>query len=304
MITKIALQVGGIVLLALMAWNAFLSVKRLNDTQNMAALTAEYSAIQASISNVLKDLTDMETGQRGFLLTGDSLYLEPYTGGTARIAGDLSDLRTRVAGKGAEERSLLSQLQPLTTSKEAEMERTIDLRQRGYRHRAFQLVASNDGREYMDGARKVLASLSAEETTSVAKFERQRNDRLRKAFIEAIGVNSGLLLLTACLFGLARRHGRVLEMEAAQSKKELVARDLQLAKLTSVLSNQARSKTSAIEANARLLLQAYGGFLPRHGHQCAEEIQEASAQMEQLRQELVESSDSKNVEPAILNCVA
>jgi hypothetical protein len=156
----------------------------------------------------------------------------------------------------------------------------------------------------MDSARKLLASLATEETSSVAKFEKDRNDRMRKALVDAIAVNSGLLMLTACLFGLARRHGRALEHEAAQSKRELAARDLQLAKLTSILSNQARSKTSAIEENARMLLQNYGGFLPRHGHQCAEEIQEASAQMEQLRQELVESSDCKNAEPAILDCVA
>jgi hypothetical protein len=62
---------------------------------------------------------------------------------------------------------------------------------------------------------------------------------------------------------------------------------LQLEKLTFALSNQARSKTSAIEANARLLLDNYGGFLPRQGHEYAEQIKEASIQMERLRQDLV-----------------
>lgn len=304
MIRKIALQVGGVALLGLLVSNAYLSVKRLNDTQNMASLTAKHSAMQVSISSVLKDLTDMETGQRGFLLSGDSSYLQPYIDAKGRIGTDLSDLRTKLMGKGRQERSLQSQLESLAISKEAEMERTIDWRQRGYRHRAFKLVESNEGREYMESARKLLASLAAEESSSVVNFEKERNDRLRKAFIEAIGLNAGLLILTACLFGLARRHGRSLEQEAAQSQRELAARDLQLARLTSVLSNQARSKTSAIEANARLLLQTYGGFLPRHGHQCAEEIKEASAQMEQLRQELVDSSDSKSTEPAMLDCVA
>jgi hypothetical protein len=42
-----------------------------------------------------------------------------------------------------------------------------------------------------------------------------------------------------------------------------------------------------IEANARLLLESYGGFLPRKGHECAEQIKDASAEMESLRQELV-----------------
>jgi hypothetical protein len=71
---------------------------------------------------------------------------------------------------------------------------------------------------------------------------------------------------------------------------------LQLAKLTSILSNQARSKTSAMEENARLLLQEYGGFLPRQGHECAEQIMEASLQMERLRLDLVGGSGSVNYE--------
>jgi hypothetical protein len=90
----------------------------------------------------------------------------------------------------------------------------------------------------------------------------------------------------------------VLEREAAQTKHESAVRDLQLEKLTSALSNQARSKTFAIEANARLLLENYGGFLPRQGHEYAEQIREASAQMEQLRQDLVGSPGSNSDEKA------
>jgi hypothetical protein len=115
---------------------------------------------------------------------------------------------------------------------------------------------------------------------------------------DTIVANSCLLVLTACLFGLIRYHGRVLEQEAVHSRQELAVRDLQLGKLTSVLSNQARFKTSAIEANARLLLQNYGGFLPRQGHEYAEQIQEASAQMEQLRQDLVGTPGSNGNEKA------
>ena len=107
--------------------------------------------------------------------------------------------------------------------------------------------------------------------------------------METIVANLCLVVLTACLFGLVRYHGQVLEQETAKSKQALAVRDLQLEKLTFALSNQARSKTSAIEANARLLLDNYGGFLPRQGHEYAEQIKEASIQMEQLRQDLVAS---------------
>src|ERR1700682_1878242 len=172
------------------------------------------------------------------------------------------------------------------------MERSISLRQQGYRHRAFMLVDSNEGTEYMDRARGLLSSLSVAQTNNFDRLERERNTSLSKALVETIVANLCLVVLTACLFGIVRYHGQVLEEEAGKSRQELTVRDLQLEKLTSALSNQARSKTSAIEANARLLLDNYGGFLPRQGHEYAEQIKEASAEMERLRQDLVGTSGS------------
>jgi len=281
------LQIGAPALIAFMAWNAYLAVNHLKQMQKTAALTLESSAIQAEISAVTKDLTDMETGQRGYLLTGDTSYLQPYTDAKNRIESDLSALRKGLANRSDSERALESQLETLASSKQAEMEHSIDLRERGYRHRAFTLVASNEGQEYMDKARGLLTSLSSAEAGAFARFDQERNASLSKVLRETIVSNLYLLGLTACLFGLIRYHGRLLEQEAAGSRRELGVRDLQLEKLTSALTNQARSKTSAIEVNARLLLQNYGGFLPRQGHEYAEQIQEASAEMEQLRQDLV-----------------
>ena len=65
MIRKAALQIGVPALLAFIAWNAYLAVNHVKQMQRIAALTLESSMIQADISGVLKDLTDMETGQRG-----------------------------------------------------------------------------------------------------------------------------------------------------------------------------------------------------------------------------------------------
>jgi CHASE3 domain sensor protein len=293
MIRKAALQIGAPALLVFMAWNAYLAVNHLQQTQKIAALTLESSMIQADIASVLKDLTDMETGQRGYLLTENSSYLKPYADAKGRIETDIANLRVGLANRAERERSLESQLESLAKSKQAEMERSIGLRERGYRNRAFMLVDSNEGMEYMDGARGLLSSLSLTETNS-ARLDRERKASLRKALAETILANSCLLLFTIGLFGLMRYHGRALEQEAGRSKQELAMRDLQLEKLNSALSNQARSKTWSIEANARLLLENYGGFLPRQGHEYAEQIKEASAQMEQLRQDLVGSPDCKS----------
>ncbi len=298
MVRKTALQVGALALLAFMAWNAYLAGKHLKQMQKIAALTLESSIIHSDISAILKDLTEMETGQRGYLLTDDPSYLQPYTDAKGRIGTDFAALRAGLADRAERERSLESQLESLANSKQAEMEHTISLRQQGYRHRAFMLVDSNEGMEYMDRARWLLSSLSVAEASNFAKLNKERNAGASKALAETIVVNSCLLVLTACLFGLIRYHGEMLEQKSAQSRHELVLRDLQLEKLTSALSHQARSKTCAIEASARLLLENYGGFLPRQGHEYAEQIKEASVQMELLRQDLVGSPGSNSDEKA------
>jgi CHASE3 domain sensor protein len=294
MIRKAALQIGVPALLAFMVWNGYLAVNHLKRMQKIAALTVESSMIQADISGVQKDLTDMETGQRGYLLTADAAYLQPYTDATGRIEADFAGLRAGLANRAPRERSLESQLESLAKSKQAEMERSISLRQQGYRHRSFLLVDTNEGKDYMDEVRRIVSSLSSVESSNFVAFDKERNAALRRVLSATIITNSALLVLAACLFALIRRHGRLLGEEAAQSREELAVRDLQLEKLTSALSGQARSNITAINTNSRLLLENYGGFLPRQGHEYAEQMKEAAVQMEQLRQDLVGPGSETN----------
>jgi len=300
MIRKTALQAGVLASFALIVWNGYVVVSHVKQTQAIAALTLQSSAIQTQISAVAKDLTDIEAGQRGYLLTNNPSYLQPYTEAKDRIAADLANLRAGLANRGEQERSVASQIESSAKSNQAEMERSIALRQQGYRHRAFKLVSS----EGMGKAREQLSSLSIAENSGVARIEADRNVGLRGVLKETIVADFALLALLACLYLLARYHGRVLEREAAQSAQQLASHGLQLAKFMSALSSEARSKTTAIEANIHLLLQEYGGFLPRHAHNCAEQIEEASAQLEQLRQDLVGDSRSGNGEKAMYQAVA
>ena len=292
MIRKIALQFGTMALFALMVWNAYLALSRFNERGRIADLTVESSRMQAAVSTVLRDLTDMETGQRGYLLTGTLDYLSPYNDAKNRIAGDFAGLRAALAKSPQSEQATELQLEGLANSKTAEMEHTISLRQQGYRHRAFKLVDSNEGLEYMEKMRSLLSSLSTTENDRFVSLEAEKKARLEKAFREILVTNLSLFALAVCLFAGLRYHGQRLEDDAVQSRQELIVRDVQLRKLTSALSNQARAKTSTIEQNAYLLLEQYGDFLPRQGHEYAEQIREASTQMERLRQDLIADDPS------------
>src|ERR1700730_17865912 len=291
MIRKAALQIGVPALLAFIAWNAYVAVNHLEQVQETAALTLESSAIQAELSGVVKDVTDMETSQRGYLLTANPAYLQPYTDAKGRIETGFVSLRAGLANR-QHEQSLESQLESLAGLKQAEMERTITLRQQGYRHRSFKLVDTDVGEGYMDEIRRIASSLSAAETSNHVRFDAERIAALKSLLSVTIITNSALLLLAACLFRLIRQHGRLLAQEASQCRNELAVRDLQLEKLTSALSGQARSNIIAINMNSRLLLENYGGFLPRQGHEYAEQMKEAAAQMERLRQDLVDGPPS------------
>jgi CHASE3 domain sensor protein len=287
MFRKIALRLVAATLIAFTALNAYLAINRLRVIQKTSADTLESSAIQANISSVLQALTDMETGERGYLLTGNSDYLLPYTDGKNRIGSNFASLRDGLANRSEQQRSIESKLESVVASKQGEMERAIRLRQQGYRKRAFNLVDTNEGRDYMDEARKLSSSLTSTESSSFSRFDKERTSSQSKALSEAVLANSCLLFLTVCLFALAHYQGRALEQQIVQNKRTLAARDSQLEKLTSVLSNQVRSKMIDIEADTRILLEEYGGFLPRHGHERAEHLKETAQQMERLRQELL-----------------
>jgi CHASE3 domain sensor protein len=276
-----------------MAWNAYLAVSHLNRMQKITALTMESSAIQAELAAVLKDLTDMESGQRGFLLTGDATYLQPYSEAKGRVETNFVALRAALTSRREHEQSLVSQLASLASAKQAEMERTISLRQRGYRLRSFRVVDTNEGKDYMDKIRSIVSSLASSESGNFVRLDNEKSATLKKFLGISIASSSATLLIAACLFGLMRRHGRLLEEEAARSREELAVRDFQLQRLTSALSGQARSDITAINTISGLLLDNYGAFLPRQGHEYAEQMKEAAAQIERLRQDLIGAPHSE-----------
>ena len=180
-------------LLAFIAWNAYIAVNHLKRVQKIAAITLESSALQAKLAAALKDVTDMETGQRGYLLTGDPAYLQPYTDAKGRIGTDFVSLRAGSLNRTRSEQSLESQLESLAKSKQAEMERSISLRQQGYRRRSFRLVDTNEGKDYMDEIRRIASSLSSAESSNLARFDTERTAALKRVLSVTIIANSVLL---------------------------------------------------------------------------------------------------------------
>lgn len=274
-------------MLAVIVLNGYLAFNNFRRIQNNIAIQRESSGIRADISGVLQDLTEMETAQRGYLLTGNSRYLLPYDTAEGAIRKHLASLRSGLATRGGRERFLVTELETLSNSKQAEMRRTIDLRQQGYRLRAFMIVDTNEGKEYMDTARQVVSALSDAESSRSEVLSKAMDTSVQNAFGIVLTANLCCLVLALVLFGLL--HGRMQELEHDLAKRMDTSQNLELRlnNMVSVLSGEADGVISNLQRNVGALLQNYGGFLPRQGHECAEEIEQAAIQMKRIRQDLL-----------------
>ncbi|MGH9328533.1 MAG: CHASE3 domain-containing protein [Terriglobia bacterium] len=91
------------------------------------ANAARTSGVVDSVDALPSSLIDAETGQRGFLLTDDSRYLQPYNQAVKAIPGQMAQLNTLLAHRRGESENI-AQLDRLVNAKMAELRQTIILR--------------------------------------------------------------------------------------------------------------------------------------------------------------------------------
>ena len=117
-----------------------------------------------SIASIVKDA---ETGQRGYLLTGDKRYLEPYEVAIAQIDARLQQLRALTADNPTQQRRY-ELLEREIDARLAIIKKTIALRQTKGFQPAVQVVLSGEGRRRMDNIRQIVAQMEEEEKSLLA----------------------------------------------------------------------------------------------------------------------------------------
>lgn len=115
-----------------------------------------------NIAHVPSLMKDAETGQRGFLLTGDDAYLEPYQSALGAVVKTVEDLRLLTADNPRQQ-GRIAQLRPLIDAKLAELKRTIDLRRTQGLDAVLKVVVSGEGKKTMDDIRAVVGAMDQEE---------------------------------------------------------------------------------------------------------------------------------------------
>jgi signal transduction histidine kinase len=218
---------------------------------------------QQALGEFIALLTDAESGQRGYLLTGEVSYLEPYTEAVANVEHALDRVREAYGGRGDSKE--FQELRILTGKKLGDLEDALALFRKRGAAPAVNIVRTDVGKRTMDEISGIVDSMRLKETRelSAATAQWQWDFRMSR-WLSAAGVilNIGLVLLASRLvYGDMRRRARQatsLRDQKLELEHEVDERTRELTALSTHLQGVSEQEKSAL---SRELHDELGGLL-------------------------------------------
>jgi len=168
----------GPVALIIIGWVAYSCI------QNMVDLRVQRNhtfTVLDGLNSVMADALNAETGQRGYLLTGDDAYLAPFEAGEAGFDEDINKVLYLTADDPQRHEEIL-RLKTLLQQKSTELHRVIDARKTQGLDAAVALVRSGRGKTYMDGAREIVRSVRTYQSNRLGELTEISNGVTRFTF--------------------------------------------------------------------------------------------------------------------------
>jgi len=215
-------------------------------------------AASREFNDLLLALGDLETGERGFIITGKEQFLGPYREATGRMGQILARLQGLAQGD-TRHNNPLGGIEPLIREKLALAGKTIELRKTAGFQAAYQVVMAERGRDLMDEIRRRVAEALAEEERLLESLRIREAESLEKTHLTFIAGSIASLSLLLMVFLLLRRE----IAQHAKAEEELLRHRDHLEELvqerTALLEE---AKLAAEEAS-----HAKGEFLANMSHE-------------------------------------
>jgi signal transduction histidine kinase len=231
--------------LAVLAAAFLIFINEVSFQQSTTAVAQMEQAQQtrSAINRLVRQMLDAETGQRGYLLTGDPRYLEPYNTATRDIVQNL-DALGRLFPPNMDQRSDFDIMSNHVSRKLAEMDLSVRMRKEGNEDGWKFVLTTDVGKEQMEAILEQSTKLSA---SSIKKME-QGQIQIRKALqLSRIGIATtalvGLLafymylMQTKALLASGLREQESLQRERDLLEKQVKERTASLAELATHLQN-------------------------------------------------------------------
>lgn len=237
----------------------------LNAANGLTDLRAAARNGRLQLERTLSVIKDLETGSRGYALTGRAEYREPFDAALASLPYAYAQLKDAVRGEHLDDFTW-SELDALVASRQAAARRVVDERHARGAAVIGELALFNEGKQAMDGIRAQFALLDALQAARIDRLNEQLKTLRQRALIlnafAAVAAVS-LILLAAVLVFRERRARLGLEAELRQANQMLEQR---VAERTEDL-DQARSRIAGFAGELDRTIEAERRHLAREVHE-------------------------------------
>ncbi|MBE9189154.1 diguanylate cyclase [Gloeocapsopsis crepidinum LEGE 06123] len=178
-------------ILMIVGFFSYRNLNRLISTHTQATNSHE---VLEKLENVISQIKDVETGQRGYVITGKENYLEPYNIATSSIGQKLEELRYFI-GSDPKYQQQLDKLESLIQQRIAVSQYVINTRKKFGFETAKQLVLAGRGNYLMEQIRKTVREIEQKEDAIFQERSLQAQENARFAvstFTAGILLNLGL----------------------------------------------------------------------------------------------------------------
>jgi CHASE3 domain sensor protein len=159
--------------------------------------------IQRELATVEARMSEAESGQRGYVLTGQPAFLGPYAAATTDIRNRVAYLRQLQSDNPNQLRRLLA-VESLSRAKIAEFDSTIKLERAGQRDQALAIVRTTHSDSLMRAIRSGLRGMSAEEENLLRDRQHALVTELHRGDMISLGLSAALALMLIALMVIAR----------------------------------------------------------------------------------------------------
>ena len=251
-----ALLALAILVVAFNAWFAFRAVTSLLNSQH--AVEHSWQAVN-QVERIMSSAKDAETGTRGFLLTDDDNYLQPYRDALHDLPVELDRFQSLTLDNSSQQQQRIADMRSSIQQRLSLLHQSIDLRRAGSTDMLRSFILSGTGKVEMDRLRRIADDMESEERRLLAiRTVSAQADGTRARF--AVGFASALDLLLIVLMFRYLAHERNLRIggqrtaqSLAASRVELVERAEEIHALNATLEQRVRLRTAELESINREL---------------------------------------------------
>ncbi|MBN3873285.1 response regulator [Nostoc sp. JL33] len=172
-----------------------------------------------SLQELLSNIKDAETGQRGYILTRQDAYLKSYQTAITKLVPEIKQLR-KLTADDPKQLSQINTLEPLIAVKLTELKKTIDLRQNLGLDAALEVINTNQGNNLMSDIRNIIREMENKETEELQQQLKITKTSVGNTLLTlAIAICLSFLIL-AILYYLIYRQGKQRKLTEETLSKE------------------------------------------------------------------------------------